>query len=54
MPIILPPLDIARIAAELEAQQEAVEEELRRLEEAKHVSQETMQRAIGPNPTPRR
>jgi hypothetical protein len=46
IPIPVPPIDPEKIALLLHEQQEAVQAELRRLAEAKTVSQETMRREI--------
>ncbi len=46
MPIQVPPIDPEKVALILHQQQEAVQAELQRLEEAKVVSRETMQREV--------
>jgi hypothetical protein len=46
--IHVPPVDPEKAAAELARRAEAVKEQLRKLEEAKRVSQATMQQMIGP------
>ena len=45
-PISVPPVDPERITAELRKRAETVQVELRRIEEAKKVSPETMRRVI--------
>jgi hypothetical protein len=46
MPIQIPPVEPEKVAAVLLQQREVVQAELRQLEEAKMVSQETMQREV--------
>ena len=45
-PIQVPPVEPEKVAVELQCQREAVQSELRQLEKARSVSQETMQREV--------
>jgi predicted transcriptional regulator len=45
-PIRVPPIEPEKVAVALRREREAVQAELRQLEEAKLVSQETMQREV--------
>lgn len=46
--IQVPPIDPEKVAAILDQKNEEVQAELKKLEEAKKVSQKTMQKVIGP------
>ncbi len=46
LPIQIPPVDPEKVALLLDSQRDAVQAELNRIEQAKIVSQETMQREV--------